>query len=299
MELTITMRLRIAAAFVIGAALVGIAAWPWDSPPDTFGSLVAASIGTGRIVILLFMAFISGFIAYFAAWPYGREIAILAAPFGLTVWAIRCGTMAALMRMNPGLEQRLALLSSFRWEPVFWLAVVLSGFGGVVLAQRMCPIRGKDQTEAKSDNKPVNYVNIVLSLVLSVVIAKFFITIFAQDVALFDSKFGSVSAQPPVGQVVFAVFVSFGIAAFVVKLFLNIGYLGPVIATGFITFFTAITYDNEIALNYLANNWPATFFSDSSICVLPVQMVAFGTLGSVAGYWMAIRYTYWRKHELK
>jgi hypothetical protein len=30
-----------------------------------------------------------------------------------------------------------------------------------------------------------------------------------------------------------------------------------------------------------------------------VQMVAFGALGSVAGYWMAIRFDYWRKHEMK
>jgi len=28
-------------------------------------------------------------------------------------------------------------------------------------------------------------------------------------------------------------------------------------------------------------------------------MVAFGTIGSIAGYWMAIRYDYWRKHEIK
>ncbi|GAI88636.1 unnamed protein product, partial [marine sediment metagenome] len=29
-----------------------------------------------------------------------------------------------------------------------------------------------------------------------------------------------------------------------------------------------------------------------------VQMVALGTLGSIAGYWMGIRYDFWRKHEI-
>jgi hypothetical protein len=49
----------------------------------------------------------------------------------------------------------------------------------------------------------------------------------------------------------------------------------------------------------LVQNWPAAFFPNSVISILPIQMVAFGTLGSVAGYWMAIRYEYWRKHEMK
>ena len=30
-----------------------------------------------------------------------------------------------------------------------------------------------------------------------------------------------------------------------------------------------------------------------------VLMVAFGALGSIAGFWLAVRYNYWRKHELK
>ena len=51
--------------------------------------------------------------------------------------------------------------------------------------------------------------------------------------------------------------------------------------------------------SYLAQAWPANFFGDVAASILPVQMVAFGALGSVAGYWMAVRYDYWRKHELK
>jgi hypothetical protein len=49
----------------------------------------------------------------------------------------------------------------------------------------------------------------------------------------------------------------------------------------------------------MVEQWPAIFFSNTIIAVLPVQMIAFGALGSVAGYWMAFRYDYWRKHEMK
>jgi len=59
----------------------------------------------------------------------------------------------------------------------------------------------------------------------------------------------------------------------------------------------ATVYAREVP--YLVQNWPAAFFSNSVVSILPVQMVAFGTLGSVAGYWMAIRFEFWRKHEVK
>ena len=137
--------------------------------------------------------------------------------------------------------------------------------------------------------------NVILALVCSGFIAQFCIRIVAQDVRVSDNALGSVVAQPAVGQVVFAVLVSFGIAAFFAKKFLNVSYIWPSISSAFVTAFMATIYAREV--QYLVQNWPAAFFSNSVISILPVQMVAFGTLGSVAGYWMAIRYDYWRKHE--
>jgi len=53
-----------------------------------------------------------------------------------------------------------------------------------------------------------------------------------------------------------------------------------------------------VNVQYMAHQWPAVFFSNAAASVLPSQMVAFGTLGSVAGYWMAARYDHWRKYEM-
>jgi len=106
-----------------------------------------------------------------------------------------------------------------------------------------------------------------------------------------------VVAQPAVGQIAFAVLFSFGVAAFVVKKFLNAAYIWPTIATVLVTAFSMHNYSRQIS--YLAAKWPAVFFDNSAAAVLPVQMVAFGALGSVAGYWMAVRYDYWQKYEMK
>ncbi|MHC4216625.1 MAG: hypothetical protein ACYSWP_25035 [Planctomycetota bacterium] len=249
-------------------------------------------MGLGGAVVLVVLAFVAGFIGYFVSWPFGREIGILAAPFGLAIWAVRSGSMAGLMQLNPTAAQRQALAASLRLEPFFWLAVVSAGFAGVLLARKIRSSKNLRQSQEKSKSGPVKYLNAILALVCSGFIAQFCIRIFAQDVRL-----DSVVAQPAIGQVVFAVLVSFGCAAFVAKKFLNVSYIWPSIASPFVTAFMVTLYAREVPS--LVQNWPAAFFSNSVISVLPVQMVAFGTLGSVAGYWMAIRYEYWRKHEMK
>ena len=286
MELSWLMKLRIAAAATIGVLLIGILAWPFAEP---FSAVKA--MGSKGAVVLVVLAFVAGFIGYFVSWPFGREIGILAVPSGLAIWAVRSGSMAGLMQLNPTAAQRQVLVASLRLEPFFWLIIVAAGFAGVLLARQLS--QNKNQVaQEKTKSGPGKYLNVILALICSGVVAHFCLRIVAQDVSI-----GSVIAQPAIGQVVFAVLVSFGCAAFVAKKFFNVSYIWPSIASAFVTAFAATIYAREVP--YLVQNWPAVFFSNSVISVLPVQMVAFGTLGSVAGYWMAIRYEYWRKHEIK
>ena len=286
MELSWPMKLRIAAAAAIGVLLVGILARPMAEP---FARVEA--MGTRDAAILVVLAFVAGLIGYFVSWPFGREIGILAVPSGLTIWAVRSGSMAGLIQLNPTVDQRMALVTSLKWEPFFWLAVVAIGYIGVLLGRKLTPNKNQASQE-ESESGPGKYLNAIIALVCSVAIAQFCIKIIAQDV-----KLGSVIGQPAVGQVVFAVLVSFGCAAFIAKKFLNVSYIWPSIASAFVTTVMLTIYARDIP--YLVQNWPAAFFSNSVISVLPVQMVTFGTLGSVAGYWMAIRFDYWRKHEIK
>jgi hypothetical protein len=285
MELTWPMKLRIAAAAAIGVLLIGILAWPFAEP---FGAVRA--MGSRGAVVLVALALVAGFIGYFVSWPFGRQIGILAVPSGLAIWAVRSGSMAGLIQLNPSAAQRQALVSSLRLEPFFWLIVVAAGFAGVLLAQKLGPNK-KLVAQEESKSGPGKYLTAIIALVCSVAIAQFCIRIVAQDVQL-----GSVIGQPAVGQIVFAVLVSFGVAAFVAKKFLNVSYIWPSITSALVTAVLVSIYAKNVP--YMVQNWPAAFFPNSVLSVLPVQMVAFGTLGSVAGYWMAIRYEYWRKHEI-
>jgi hypothetical protein len=206
--------------------------------------------------------------------------------------------MGALMQLYPTAAERLELIGSLKWEPITWLAVVAAGCVGPLLFWRVLSKRRPAEKKASKSN-PVKYLNAITALAASVVIVQFFIRVFAQDVSLTDTFAGkrmSVIAQPATGQIVFAVLVSFGLAAFVVKKFLDAGYVWPIVSTLLVTLFAFSVYTKNVS--YLAQQWPATFFSNAVVSVLPVEMVAYGTLGSIAGYWMAVRYDFWRKHEM-
>ncbi len=291
MELSWTMKLRLAAAATVGVVLIGILAWPLAAPSEITGAA-----GPGGSVTLVVLALLTGLVAYFVSWPHGREIGILAVPFGLTVWAVRCGTMGALIRLNPTDAERQTLLESLRWQPLFWLVVVAAGFAGPVLCQKMLSRKKQEPQKKKPKSNPIKYLSAMIAVPAAALIALFCIRIFAQDIRLSDDSFGSVLAQPAVGQIGFAVLLSFGLAAFAVRKLLGAGYVWPMIAIVFVNIYSISVYANQSQV--LAQQWPAVFFANSASAILPVQMVAFGTLGSVGGYWMTARYDFWRKCEV-
>jgi hypothetical protein len=104
--------------------LIGYLAWPIAAPAEPVGavSIVSGNISPAGSLILLGLAVLCGFTAYFISWPFGRQIGILAVPSGLAVWALRSGSVAGLMQLNPMPTERNAILATFKWEPFFWLA---------------------------------------------------------------------------------------------------------------------------------------------------------------------------------
>jgi hypothetical protein len=303
------MKLRIAAAAAAGILLIGILAWPIASPQEPLGIVSQPGLRGGFVLIIL--AFFTGILGYFFSWPYGREIGILAVPAGLCVWAIRGGSIANVIQQHPAIADRQAFYSALRWEPFFWLAVVGAGFLAVYLAHKLIPNSTQKESvpqemerrgNLKSRHKPnvpvPQGVNVMIAVIGSIAIAHIFISMFAQDVRLPDKWLGYVIAQPAKGQIVFAVLAGFAAAAFVVKKFLDSSYVWPASASVLLMFYACFRYARPEILRYLAQEHPANFFSSALVCILPVQMVALAAIGSVAGYWLAVRFNYWREHEI-
>ena len=301
MELTWSIRLRIAAAAAVGIAVIGIYAWPMVAPADPFGvvSVANSTIGSYDVLVLLGMAFGVGLIAYFLSWPYGNKIGILAVPAGLAVWAIRSGNIGTLMQFNTSIVRREQIYSTFCWEPLLWLSMVAAGYLGVFIASQIVHPAATGETDKSQKRGFGVLLNIIVAVVGSAVVAQFFIGILARDFTIWDSASGAAVAQPAIGQIVFAVLVSFGIVGFLAQMVLGVDYIWPVIGTCLVNFMAVSAYGKYKVLEYFIERWPAMFFSNSVLAVLPVQIVAFGSLGAIAGYWIAVRYEYWHEHEVK
>ena len=293
------MKCRIGAVIAAGVVVIGFGAWSLATPKEPMGVVFSGVITKPAAITLFALAVTAGFVGYFLAWPYGREIGVLAVPAGLGVWAIRTENMRNLLLQNQSLEQRQEIFATFTWEPAFWLIIVIAGFAGIKIAEMISTQRkSNEHVEVENDFKGKKYINPVIAVVGSVLIARIFMGVLAQNFKLPDNILGSVVAQPATAQIAFAVVVSFGIAAFAVKTFLNANYIWSISAAAITTTLMSITCRKQDILQYLLNYHPAAFFPNVAAAILPLQMVAFGTLGAIAGYWVAIRYQYWRMHEI-
>jgi len=296
-ELSWIMRIRIIAAMAVGAALIGIIGWPIADPADASMPVTATQIPLTATMALILLTFTSGIIAYAIAWPYGLQIGVLAPATGLAVWAVRSASMARLLQTLPAAQQRTAVYAAFKWEPLFWLAILATGLLGVLLANYLKPGKTNEQLEPempKSKQQDSTYLTIIIAFIGSALICLFGITVLARDVILPDTRLNYVMGQPDIAQIAFAVLVAFGTAAFAVKVLLNADYIWPISASILVGAFSINIYAGAQNIQHLAETWPAAFFSHPATAILPVQLVSFAALGSIAGYWLGVKYNYWK-----
>ncbi|MHC4132366.1 MAG: hypothetical protein ACYSSP_09825 [Planctomycetota bacterium] len=301
MELTWVLKIRLAAAAVLGIVIIGFLAFPLVQQPDPYSviSLTAGRFTIEAVLTLAALALVCGILGFFASWPYGKEIGIFAVPSGLSVWAIRTGSVANLIQSAPLFEQRLKIYNSMKWEPLFWLIIVLLGFVGVNICQMIFKPEHRPVPHITKKEQKLNvYVRIVVAVLASIVFGKICISVFVQDVTFVERNLGTFVGQPVVAQIVFGVFIAFLITAFLVTKFLDLGYIWPIIATAFVIPAAVVTSLSKSMMESLVEAFPANVFPDAALAVLPVQIVAFGTIGAIAGYWTALRYMYWREHEI-
>jgi hypothetical protein len=238
MELSWPIKLRIIASAAVGVLIIGFFARPLARmEPLGALSVAAGTLSGAGAVALLCLAFVTGLLAYFASWPYGPQIGVLAVPCGLAIWAGRSGTMAALIQAKAPLigqeqeeiaatfSQRQALLGVLTWESLFWLVVMAAGCAGVLAGRKILSQPSQRQPKKDTGSKLTLCLYSALAVALSALIAQFTIRVLAQDVEV-----DSFVAQPATAQIAFAVLAAFALAGFVVKTFLDASYTWPAIA---------------------------------------------------------------------
>jgi hypothetical protein len=301
MELSWVTRIKVTAVLALGIVVWGVYIWHFLAPDDPMGAVTLAygRVSATSIALTMVIAFAAGFLAYFLAWPYGREIGILAVPAGLAAWAARSGGMGELMQTHSSVTQRYNLYRSLGWEGFAWLAIAAAGYCGTVFAASVVPSSGVLPEFEPPRIRPQINLKLVAVFALSVVAGALVISVLAQNVGFKDKSIGTVLGQPANGQVAFASMVAFGLAAFFAKRFWDASYIWPAIATAIVSLGSMNFASKKDTLTYMTTNWPAVFFPQPLCAVLPIQIVSFGILGSVIGYWLAVRFSYWQTHHSK
>ncbi len=301
MELSIFTKVRITLVIAVGVILLGYVGWPLLKPAAPLDAVVFfnANINPAKLILTMLLAFAAGLIGGFIARPYTRQIGIIAAPAGLAAVSLRSGDMATLLKANATVELRHSVYTALSWEGVLWLAVVASGFLGAILANIIWP--GKSDKLIENDvltpfyrDKKTFYMNVATSIAITLFLSHFIIKGIARDVIV-GNQTASVISQPANLQAVFAVFIGFLACGFVCKYLLSASYLWPAIATAIVCAVEMTLNGRTASLTSLSQSWPIGFYFSGTGAVLPVQYIAFGTLGSVVGYWLAIRSAWWRK----
>ena len=287
------MRIRILIALGTGSLIVGAIGHHVIKPADPLGaiSLFTGEISAADAAIVIALGFAAGIVATLLCYPIGNILGPYAAPAGVAILALCSGSIKELLLTHSELSARTAMYSFFRWEALLWLGVCAAGYAGVLLTTKLIGtktiVTGEHQPE--TENKSAMWINAVIGAVVTAIIVKFAIGIFAQNVPAIDQNLGKVIGRPGNGQIAFAILVSVGLAAFVVKRFLQVHYI-PVIIGAIALYFAIFTqFIGSDTLAYMAKTWNPSFFSNAIFAVIPVQIASFSVIGAMTGYWIAVR----------
>lgn len=289
------IKIRILIVFLLGMVVLGVFAWPLAAPSEPFGIVSMPGFTSSLIIIALAAAV--GFAGYFVTWPYGTYMGVIAVPAGTAVWAVRSGQISNRF-ISADVNQRMQIFHSLQGESFFWLLVAAAGIAGVLIARLIAKphkhIEVDDTGEKPRLSTPVNA---TVALFASVVISFVIIILLAQNVKLPDARLGNVIAQPSTGQIGFAVFVAFAAASFFTKKFLDASYIYPAASSALVSFVGIIVFSRKEITEHMTSSWPANFFANPIISILPIQMVSFGVLGAIAGFWLVESLEIWRSIE--
>lgn len=299
MELTWLMRFRIAAALAVGIVLLGVLPWGLVRPPaDGVFALLSGSISVSDLLICAFLSLFAGFIASAVCTPFGLRVGILAAPAGMAVWALRSGALSTVFQQAPAVQDRLNVYTGLRFEAFIWLVISGCGLIGAIAADKLFRRKSIDPIDKfDASFKLSSLWAIPIAIVATILIGNVLINILAGDVSYPDERLGRVTGQPANLQLAFAVTVAFMACGLLAKLFLGLSFIWPASASVLLSYCSIITYGKKPIMEHLSASWPAVFFARPILAVLPIYMVAFGFLGAVWGYWLAVSYHLWRKYE--
>ncbi|MBN2375650.1 MAG: hypothetical protein JXD22_04575 [Sedimentisphaerales bacterium] len=313
MYITAMVKIKMALVLAVGGVVFGTVGWALVRPEQPGGAFTVVMGGKAAGVLLSMAAL--GVVVCLAGsvigTVHGRYIGQMAIPAGLTVWAIRTGSMDSLLLSHSSVASRASMFHGLMFEVLIWLGVVLLGCW---LSERVFGLLLQGGGDGVGDNKIVEvsgevsiakkgkdsdggwldgglnskWLSRVLAVLISCIIGFVLMKLLARSgVPHFNAaetiRVGNV---PATKQIVFAVGAAFFLGTLAAHQLFRVKLWYYLLAPAIVAWVGYAWAGYLVSLSPLEGISP--HFVHASVVfatVLPVQFLGIGSLATIVGFW--------------
>lgn len=221
-----------------------------------------------------------------------REFGLIAIASGFTAWAMKTGLMDQLLLRHPVSAERATLFYRLIADGIIWLAIGAAGYLGAVSLARFVKwttptVDSEASTPSRKQENSSSLLRKGLAVGFVFLISLFLLKLLVRSNPAASVGLDSIAASrgADIGQIVFALFTAFYLAAWSAGSFFSVSVRillagPPIVAT--VSYLLASRYivsQSLLEQSLLFLN-PAVIFA----VILPIQFVAIGSLGVIVGY---------------
>ena len=226
-----------------------------------------------------------------AAIPFGA----LAAPVGLCTWVLHSKGLDRLILDFSDNAQRSGLFRGFLIEVFLWAGLVLLSYFIPVLISRSKTnddgMAGDKTTKLQGESAKQSLFNCLSGVGLVCLAGFLVLKVLAQSTGALagESPAVAVITAPKIGQVLFAIYVSFFIGAWGVKHLFRVPTWPLLIGPAIVAFTSYVLASRIFLPQTLIDQAPAFVRPTVNFAMtLPLQMIAVGSLAILVAHWPAL-----------
>lgn len=314
MHTPIPIKVRVGIVLALSLAIFALIGWPAVQPTHPFQPMTVLFHHAPALLLLklLGLVAVTAVVALLVGGVHRRQIAPIAVPAGLCVWAIASPGLHRLLVENHDLPARTGMYYRFAAETCIWLVAVLLAMAIIrFLAARpatpemISPAQPSGHTKtgplgiAALNNQSVR---LILAFVLCSAAAVLLLALLARSGTAWQGQYRPVRAATPprVGQAVFAVAAAVGLAVFGTHQLFTVRPLCFVLVAPFLAILIYVNAAGNADL-LLQNEVAPAFVLAGSTCaaISPLQYIAVGTFAALSGYWLSVRAHRLRHHVIE
>ena len=158
MEIPLIVKIKLTAVIAAGALTFWFLGWP-NIQPDNPSNPISVVLRSDTVTFIGIVAGLSALctiIAYLLSGHHAKNIAPLAVPAGLTVWAVLTQGFDRLLLLNNTVDERVGLFRSLLFDAIFWFIPIILSY---IIIQAVACRRKIEIIPEKSDGGDVSRVS--------------------------------------------------------------------------------------------------------------------------------------------